>query len=569
MSSSERQIYPFRVSLVDHDGSVAHDTLLTIFDGDDRSVVSGEGEVSLELPAGLYVVRAERPGTFTEEVVRHSGVTSHVLKAPKRYSTVPSTDVHLTDPDDAARAVRFSAEKTTDPLELDGTPSGELFVYVRHPDPETATGGAQTLSLHTLDGGLVTRFTGAEEGRNWFAFNAEATPGLYLLRRSDDRPREMAIWVYDGWATQAFMLHSDRPLLHGTSQILAPKGQGFTPDDRSARLTDLAMQGLVNTTDTVPIHEITDLLYGKFRNPMFGLLGAHLALRTGHSFIDMGTVIENLTRMIGNVPDVQALRIAMARQSGDPVEGQPIMEPPGLDAGFETLVAATAEVSHLIPDDSPLVQIALQRYADSAWTNWRPYRRPGSDRGAVLGMAPEDATPMWVTNYLEAAMVQSARRGEDLDLSTAVSISNIPASSLAQAYESVRSGSEAGLERTIEMERIISTARRSDVAPGVTADDLTRQFLEGSEEKRIEALGLMQGHEDVRSFGTVLEGISKSRSAFEQYHALRLAHEMLPYLSDDEKESLKASIETQRGSGGWIEEGTDRWSLSSRVLTGL
>jgi hypothetical protein len=67
----------------------------------------------------------------------------------------------------------------------------------------------------------------------------------------------------------------------------------------------------------------------------------------------------------------------------------------------------------------------------------------------------------------------------------------------------------------------------------------------------------------------MMDAVTSSRSAFEQYHALELARRLLPQLTGEQRTELELAIERQMAKGGWIEAGTDRWFLADRILKQL
>ncbi len=79
----------------------------------------------------------------------------------------------------------------------------------------------------------------------------------------------------------------------------------------------------------------------------------------------------------------------------------------------------------------------------------------------------------------------------------------------------------------------------------------------------------MQGDESIRDFDVALEGIRDSKSAFEQYHALRLGRLMIPELDVHQRLELTSAIEEQRAAGAHIQPGSDRWYLSGQILSDL
>ncbi len=66
----------------------------------------------------------------------------------------------------------------------------------------------------------------------------------------------------------------------------------------------------------------------------------------------------------------------------------------------------------------------------------------------------------------------------------------------------------------------------------------------------------------------VLPGIVSSRSAFEQYQALRAAEEMIQSLDASQLEKLVQAVRDQRsgGPGKFITRDSDRWAISERIL---
>jgi hypothetical protein len=160
----------------------------------------------------------------------------------------------------------------------------------------------------------------------------------------------------------------------------------------------------------------------------------------------------------------------------------------------------------------------------------------------------------------EAAASLTAEADALLDLAEAVRPQ-------AEAYEQVRATTAAGPARTRRMEEMIESARSEPADPEETAVDLRELFYQGGEGARIYSLGRMQANPEVRDFEVALDGIRRSRSAFEQYHALMLAEEMLPELEVREKNELAATLELERSR--FLTPGTSRWSVAQRLLRKL
>jgi hypothetical protein len=375
--------------------------------------------------------------------------------------------------------------------------------------------------------------------------------------------RDMAITVVRGWQTQIFMTLANGPSFASASVLMGR--DGFHPDDRVAQAVDSALTGLQNGTDLLLPKERTMLLYGKFSNPMLGLVGAHALFRSADlERRASDTIHRNLSRLLGpDDPDVRALQLMAARRFGTAVDAQPFERPPMLRAGLEALLDAAAETPELLPPGGLLADIAPRRYVDSPWSTWQPLAgMPGALESLVAG-------PDWVSQYVHDAALQAARSGRPLDVATLAARASLPQSSVAAVYEDLRRTMESGMERTIAMERVVADSRREAKELDIDRDQARSLFFDGGEGDRIRALGLMQGDASIRDFDVVLAGVRESRSAFEQYHALKLGQQMAPELDDDQRRELAGAIAGQRAPGAHIQPGSDRWYVSRQLLADL
>ena len=138
---------------------------------------------------------------------------------------------------------------------------------------------------------------------------------------------------------------------------------------------------------------------------------------------------------------------------------------------------------------------------------------------------------------------------------------------IASEYRSVRGSMPAGKERTIALERIVARARQLATEQSFEPGEVIRWLREGSDEERITALAMMEAKPEFRDFGAVLAAIKGSRSAFEQYHAMRVAESMIPTLNAGERQRLAEVIKGARSLR--FRRDTDRWNLSERMLNTL
>jgi hypothetical protein len=552
---------------------VPQDATITVLDGHDEVRGSGRAELRLDLPPGLYAVQVERAGVLTEQVHRHSGATRLVVDEPKRFSSVPTTDAATSHEYYEGPATFWSSKATAPPLPAAPGAMGSLFIFLRAPSAEASTQPPGVTGLRLLDyaGTDLTMLDAATTKRDpdagWLAFHADAPAGEYVLRYESPNEaswpsREMAIGVFPGWQTQIFMTQASSPLFGSASVLM---GHGFRPDGRIAQAVDAALTGLQNETDLLPPNERRMLLYAKFDNPMLGLVGAHALFREpALQPRTIYTIISNLRRLLGHdTPDVRALELMAARRFGAHVDVPPFQRPPLLRAGLEAVLQAAVDNPTLVPGRGLLAQIAVHRFLDSPWSTWRPLV------GMALTAPAPDPASDWVSHYVQHAAVEAARKDQDLDITRIAARASLPRESVADAYEQLRATLEPGPARTMEMERLVAGARRDAQKLDLDREETRDLFFAGGEGDRVRALGLMQGDASIRDFDVAVEGIRGSRSAFEQYHSLRLGRLMLPELDVHQRQELTSAIEEQRAPGAHIQPGTDRWYLSGQILSDL
>ncbi|MCA9671401.1 MAG: hypothetical protein KC503_37645 [Myxococcales bacterium] len=142
-------------------------------------------------------------------------------------------------------------------------------------------------------------------------------------------------------------------------------------------------------------------------------------------------------------------------------------------------------------------------------------------------------------------------------------------SDLGRKFEKLRETMASGDGRTHEMTKIVTQARGLSRTLRPTFREIETLFRAGSEGDRVIALAVLQNVAEPQGVNIVCEAIAHSRSAFEQYHALRAAEVLLPNLDEAQRAKLVASIEEQRADGPrrWlIPENRERYALSSRIL---
>ena len=230
----------------------------------------------------------------------------------------------------------------------------------------------------------------------WAACNVEVNPGQYRLSVEIDSGRsiEQTIVACRGWQTQVFFLQknydykktaeSRRADLTNTGILMSRAridnqnpwvligefdGQNqktFDAQNPKMRLLDLARLGLANKRQILPDGDVNRILYGKFENPMLGIIGAHLLLNGKKTRLGLlKIVVNNLRRILGTGthPDVEALVLRVEKKKAK----YKFDLPPMLRQSWIQVVNSTARKEDLIPLESFAGQNAERMLGDEPW----------------------------------------------------------------------------------------------------------------------------------------------------------------------------------------------------------
>jgi formylglycine-generating enzyme required for sulfatase activity len=136
---------------------------------------------------------------------------------------------------------------------------------------------------------------------------------------------------------------------------------------------------------------------------------------------------------------------------------------------------------------------------------------------------------------------------------------------LGNEYERIRTRMKPGNPRTILMTALV--ARAQQLAPGRGAGQIgQRLFNEGSDGARIAGVALARKDPQRGHVEMVLEGIAKSRSAFEQFHALRLCESIFSQLDATAKDRVQEAITSQL-TVTITPDDASRWMLAHQILS--
>jgi len=345
-------------------------------------VAWGVQKVEVELAPGLYEARFAAGSSVRERLVAlKSGPDPEVIhQEPIAFaSAAPLLHTRTVVPEQSNAAARLSRQ-----IHRRLGRGGRLLVFVRDRDLRARTSLAHGLALLGADGEVGSIEADGERGGGpdrehppWAACSYELAAGSWRLRCAAPHVGavEQTVVVCHAWQTQVFLerrrSHSGRarlPELSDASVLMAKTRDGFEPDLTEMRAAELARQSLRDGRAAVPASDLRAMVYGKRRNPMLAIYGAHLMIREAEpdrQFVRR--VTNNLRRLVGDHPDVRALTLW---HSPDEDVGD-FADPPMLMSSWAILMKAARRRPDLIPDGSLSASIDRRVIAAGPWLRWR------------------------------------------------------------------------------------------------------------------------------------------------------------------------------------------------------
>jgi hypothetical protein len=246
---------------------------------------------------------------------------------------------------------------------------------------------SEGLSLHDSYGTRVcdlTRYGKGDDDYHFFGVSIALPEGNWRLRvttREGDK-YEIPVITRHSWQTQVFTLSrgyaggdDPRSDLDSASIAMSHQGRGYTPGSQERLFEEAALKALA-AGRTLRGEALNSLLKGKFENPIWGLVGAHLLLMRKDpdlNLLDM--VINNTEGMLygGNEPhpDITALRYRRAMLHDDSLDHhERIPFPPMLLKSWHYALEASNRSRDLIPMNSVSQVIASSINGDGPWLRW-------------------------------------------------------------------------------------------------------------------------------------------------------------------------------------------------------
>jgi hypothetical protein len=352
-----------------------------------RPRARGLGGVKADVRPGLYKIKYKTGSLIREEhqVVPPGPSPVRVVAPPMPFTSV----VPLRGTGKSYEAHEVAAQNLSREVHLRRGQGSELFVFVRRwsstdpprlEDQDAPPNPAQGLSLHHLSGDLVAdleQVAGGGTGPLAYAGCTVALdPAAYRLRLQSPNwgALEQIVVASRGWQTQLFLPalaqgNRDVPAdLPRTAMLHAPLGRGFVPAGDDLYLTELARIALANQRTALTPQDLTRMLDGKFENPMLGIYGAHALLMADDPDRELLLqAVDNLTKLLGDHPDVAALRLA----AGDDLRRRTFPTPPMLLSSWRVVLKAAIEAPAMVPARSLAARVSPHLWGSGPWLIWQ------------------------------------------------------------------------------------------------------------------------------------------------------------------------------------------------------
>jgi hypothetical protein len=461
-------------------------TEVRILDDTLREVASGTHELKVELEPGIYQVQARIPGDVTQKLVAvEAGSTVSVNDLKLRYdSSTPLGQAESSHEYHEGPAYALSRQ-THKSVGTD--PKARLFLFARTKGKEDKRDQKPSFTLRDNKAKPIVKFPEVGDinlDDGWLALSLNMPAGIYSIEQEvpGQGKRGQALFVEDNWQTQVFAPWHESSDFGLAAIYMRPKWEGFEPNYFwEYQRTEAALQGLAHGKLVLSPNWVEDFLYGKFNNPMLGLIGTYALLdQETIDYERLRIIAQNLLQLLPHSPDAKLISLLaeLKDQWPPPVpkNGWPEFEdPPLFAAGTDRLIRLASVIKELCPADSWLARISPLMTAGSAWTRW--------ESGIT--------TPKAVTR-LQTELRTVVDRHVDI-LAEGINFPLIPKSIVKNLLRAVFQGGSAPIIKTFKQYRIklpafidqSSKDMAKELAPRAglplsVVEEVMKQLMEGS-----------------------------------------------------------------------------------------
>lgn len=371
--------------------------------------ISNGGNLSLQVPPGLYIARCEAGGPAAQKTVRvTSGGTQKVhfdaKDLPRMNSSAPVIGAENNHEYFRLHARELSVAPQAD-ASWNSNESRLIVMNRRLREGAECMAHLNGFQLLTHEGKFVTRFVrdpsrlGEDQRRREdesfgrYAFSIDLPPGGYILKWPSGyrlfEPRVcFPVWIAAGWCTRVYLGVNDGEKYPAPSSVsvhmgkLGEEGQmNFQREDTRTTestppvgtATELALASLRTGRRQLSDAMLDELLQNKFSNPMSGILGAYMLCQRDKPNWDLfSRVYRALSVEIPGHPDLAGLAaLAYKHVTSIPFPREPVEFPPMVRIGSKALSEQdwSDSLSEGLVADGSLAELArLQSFGGGVWT---------------------------------------------------------------------------------------------------------------------------------------------------------------------------------------------------------
>lgn len=358
----------------------------SVLDGDKKLVAYETGSFAVELPKGLYTVLKESGSSMSREIV--------ILNENK---TLPSTKIP-TPPSNNKEANRkkfsriaqqqsqnYSEAMSDSPANLS---SLFMFMNVDRKDYKKSWFEIEEL-FEILDNDYLPISNNSEWNINidegWLSYHQLLEPGTYYLNYQGKESRTLPIELFENNQTQISLSFNEEPNFNDFQINMSPDFY-FEPDAKGKKSFKIALSKLNYKDFNVSKKVLEDLAYGKWKNPMYGLVVSYIYLKSRSHKHDklFNTVVNNLEHKIldsENSADLNLIKfLNNLHNNGDLIsalsgETPQFDAPPIMRVGMETIIDLSFKFPDIIKKGSRVDLISDRLYYDIPWTSFKPFDR--------------------------------------------------------------------------------------------------------------------------------------------------------------------------------------------------
>jgi len=376
-----------------------------VIDSDFRVLARGIHNVQLKVPPGIYRGKVLVGDQQSEKLfsVESNEPNNHksVQLAPLVFSspiplkqTSTSREFHLSAICDAATSGGMTANLGQ---------GATVVIFLRDPSLVYFNYTADQMSSYSknFEGFVLSKFDGGEPyhldsigrlvaDRGYLIASVSVTPGTYALSRVSSGAERiyLPLVVPAGWSLQVFvsMVPTEDPSasecrradFDGAAMVFDRPGASFRPDRPDLGVLEVTRQALARGHNILDTKSMSDLLSGKFENPMMGLLAAHLLLLDKKPDLELAQkVVINTGYQIGeNYPDLLILSWKLGQLYGtaDASDATTLVEsmkgPPMLQLSWHYFMEAYRSLANKKVLDKEISKMASQLVSSSVWVSW-------------------------------------------------------------------------------------------------------------------------------------------------------------------------------------------------------